>query len=215
MAEVPLPVVGGYTGLGDGALFTIGGYEAAACPAKAGAQACRAEVEGSSFGAIAVKVVSGPSGQATIEHYLQTYPLYAALPVTPTSLINFGEAINFPLIFGVIVAIFGAGTLIHLLVVSVTRRRRETGLLKVLGFTNSPGDRGGELAGHHADSARARDRRAARRDLGPGDVDPVRSTARGRTCGHRPGVADRWSGARRRIDREPARHWPRGGGNTD
>jgi ABC-type antimicrobial peptide transport system permease subunit len=31
-------------------------------------------------------------------------------------------------------ALFGAATLLHLLVVSVSRRRRETGLLKALGF---------------------------------------------------------------------------------
>ena len=61
----------------------------------------------------------------------------AVLPITPTSLINFGEAVDFPLIFGAIVAVFGAATLFHLLVVSVSRRRRETGLLKVLGFVNS------------------------------------------------------------------------------
>ena len=33
-------------------------------------------------------------------------------------------------------AVFGAATLLHLLVVSVSRRRREVGLLKVLGFVN-------------------------------------------------------------------------------
>jgi len=33
-------------------------------------------------------------------------------------------------------AVFGAATLAHLLVVSVSRRRREIGLLKVLGFVN-------------------------------------------------------------------------------
>ena len=33
-------------------------------------------------------------------------------------------------------ALFGAATLTHLLVVSVSRRRREIGLLKVLGFVN-------------------------------------------------------------------------------
>jgi ABC-type antimicrobial peptide transport system permease subunit len=81
-------------------------------------------------------VVPGPRGEATVAHYLDTYPLYASPPITPTSLINFGEAVNFPLIFGAIVAIFGAATIAHLLVVSVSRRRRETGLLKVLGFTN-------------------------------------------------------------------------------
>ena len=59
-----------------------------------------------------------------------------ALATTPSSLINFGEAVNFPLIFGAMLAVFGAATLLHLLVVSVTRRRREVGLLKVLGFVN-------------------------------------------------------------------------------
>jgi ABC-type antimicrobial peptide transport system permease subunit len=67
---------------------------------------------------------------------LAEYPSVASVPVTPTSLVNFGEAVNFPLIFGVMLAVFGAATLTHLLVVSVTRRRRQVGLLKVLGFVN-------------------------------------------------------------------------------
>jgi ABC-type antimicrobial peptide transport system permease subunit len=50
--------------------------------------------------------------------------------------VNFGEAVNFPLIFGAMLAVFGAATLVHLLVVSVSRRRREIGLLKALGFVN-------------------------------------------------------------------------------
>ena len=49
---------------------------------------------------------------------------------------NFGEAVNFPLILGLVLALFGAATLLHLLVVSVVRRRREMGLLKALGFVN-------------------------------------------------------------------------------
>jgi ABC-type lipoprotein release transport system permease subunit len=35
------------------------------------------------------------------------------------------------------VALFGVATLVHLLVVSVARRRREIGLLRALGFVNS------------------------------------------------------------------------------
>jgi FtsX-like permease family len=137
VSEVPLPVVGGYVGLGNGALFTISGYQAAACPrGSRGRSACRTAVVGANFGALVTKMVPGPRGEATITHYLETYPFYASPPLTPTSLINFGEAINFPLIFGAIVAIFGAATIAHLLVVSVSRRRKETGLLKVLGFTN-------------------------------------------------------------------------------
>ena len=80
--------------------------------------------------------VPGAQGKAAISHYLHTYATLAVLPLTPVSLINFGEAVNFPLIFGVMLALFGAATLLHLLVVSVTRRRREVGLLKVLGFVN-------------------------------------------------------------------------------
>jgi ABC-type antimicrobial peptide transport system permease subunit len=83
-----------------------------------------------------VSVVSGPRGQAAINHYLDAYPAITALEVQPTSLINFGEAVNFPLIFGAMLAVFGAATLAHLLIVSVSRRRRDVGLLKVVGFVN-------------------------------------------------------------------------------
>jgi ABC-type antimicrobial peptide transport system permease subunit len=55
-------------------------------------------------------------------------------PGPPTNLVNFGEAVNFPLIFGAVLILFGAATLTHFLVVSVVRRRREVGLLKALGF---------------------------------------------------------------------------------
>jgi ABC-type antimicrobial peptide transport system permease subunit len=51
-------------------------------------------------------------------------------------LINFGQAVNFPLIVSGIVAGFGAATLLHLLTVSVSRRRRELASLKVIGFVN-------------------------------------------------------------------------------
>jgi ABC-type lipoprotein release transport system permease subunit len=78
----------------------------------------------------------GARGRAAINHYLRTYATLSVLPTTPVSLVNFGEAVNFPLIFGVMLALFGAATLLHLLVVSVARRRREVGLLKVLGFVN-------------------------------------------------------------------------------
>jgi ABC-type antimicrobial peptide transport system permease subunit len=83
---------------------------------------------------VAVKMVPGAAGRADISHYVRTYPNVAHLPTTPTSLINFGEAVNFPLILGLVLALFGAATLLHLLVVSVARRRHEIGLLKALGF---------------------------------------------------------------------------------
>jgi ABC-type antimicrobial peptide transport system permease subunit len=57
-----------------------------------------------------------------------------ALSERPAELVNFGQSVNFPLLLGGMLALFGAATMLHLLVVSVARRRTEAGLLKVLGF---------------------------------------------------------------------------------
>jgi hypothetical protein len=134
---VSLPVIGGELGLGSGAVLTISGYGAVACPTAATRVACEGEVEEQGAGGgLLVSVVSGPRGQAAVDHYLTTYPAITALAITPTSLINFGEAVNFPLIFGAMLAVFGAATLAHLLIVSVSRRRQEVGLLRVVGFVN-------------------------------------------------------------------------------
>jgi ABC-type antimicrobial peptide transport system permease subunit len=82
-----------------------------------------------------VRGVPGARGRAAGVHVASTYPVVLG-PSTPTGLVNFGEAVNFPIIFGVMLAVFGAATLIHLLVVSVGRRRHEMGLLKAVGFVN-------------------------------------------------------------------------------
>ncbi len=137
VSQVSFPVLGGVVGLGTGALFTLSGYESAACPPGHGQTTCRQALFGTLDGGILASVEPGPGGRAAVTHYLDADRSITALPITPSSLINFGEAVNFPLIFGGILAVFGAATLAHLMVVSVSRRRREIGLLKVLGFVNS------------------------------------------------------------------------------
>jgi predicted lysophospholipase L1 biosynthesis ABC-type transport system permease subunit len=137
VSTIPLPVVDGFAGLGNGAVVSLAGYEAAVCPTGPDQAACRRAVEGSSLGSILTRMEPGAKGQAAATDLLNANRAVGLRPITPTSLINFGEAVDFPLIFGAIVAVFGAATLLHLLVVSVSRRRRETGLLKVLGFVNS------------------------------------------------------------------------------
>jgi ABC-type antimicrobial peptide transport system permease subunit len=77
---------------------------------------------------------SGSVGQALEAHYLKAFPDNVIAPVTPQNLVNFGQAVDFPLILGLILLLFGAATLVHMLVVSVARRRRELALLKALGF---------------------------------------------------------------------------------
>jgi len=138
VSQVSFPVIGGTVHLGTGALFTIAGLEDAVCPSGQAREACGQAMADSSGigGGILASVVPGPRGTSDVNHYLDTYQSIVALPIVPTSLINFGEAVNFPLIFGAILATFGAATLVHLLLVSVSRRRRDIALLKVLGFVN-------------------------------------------------------------------------------
>ena len=136
VSQISFPVLSGLS-LGTGSAFTIAGYENAACPPGPRQSACLRALSSERVpGGLLVSFVSGPPGQAAISHYLDTYQAVAALVIAPTALVNFGEAVNFPLIFGAMLAVFGAATLVHLLVVSVSRRRREFGLLKALGFVN-------------------------------------------------------------------------------
>ncbi len=136
VGQMSLPVLGNAVSLGNGALFTLKGYEDAACGPGPMREACRTDVGASTNGGMLVSFVPGTRGIEAVNRYLDQYHSSAALFVTPTSLINFGEAVNFPLLFGAILAIFGAATLLHLLMVSVHRRRREVGLLKIVGFVN-------------------------------------------------------------------------------
>ena len=57
-----------------------------------------------------------------------------ASPFKLASLVNFGQVVSLPLLLGLAVAIFGVATLLHFLLVSVARRRRQVGTLKALGF---------------------------------------------------------------------------------
>jgi hypothetical protein len=136
VSQVALPVLDGGISLGTGAVFSTQGYEAAACPAGPSQARCHTMFErGGGIGILAA-AIPGPRGQATVAHYLNAYPSIAEPAEPPTSLVNFGESVNFPFIVAGVVAAFGAATLIHLLIVSVSRRRRELALLRVLGFVN-------------------------------------------------------------------------------
>ena len=138
VSQVSFPQYGGFVSLGTGMLLTTAGLIHVACPPGPQLALCRQQFAGHNFstGGVRVSFVPGPRGKAAMDRYLAAYPSITSEPLAPTSLVNFGEAVNFPLIFGAMLAVFGAATLAHLLVVSVSRRRREVGLLKVLGFVN-------------------------------------------------------------------------------
>jgi FtsX-like permease family len=133
-AALPTGVGDGEVGLGTGALLTLGGYEQAACPHGPANKKCVGSILANT--AVLASATQSGSGHVAIEHIISSGQNYVGTPFTPTTLVNFGEAVDFPLILGLILAIFGAATLTHLLVVSVGRRRREMGLLKAVGFVS-------------------------------------------------------------------------------
>ena len=136
VAQTSFPQLGGFVSLGSGALMTTAGLVHAECPPGQQLARCGQKVGNVRSGGVRVSFAPGARGKAALQHYLAVNAPIASEPLAPTSLVNFGEAVNFPLIFGAMLAVFGAATLAHLLVVSVSRRRREMGLLKVLGFVN-------------------------------------------------------------------------------
>jgi len=132
------PSNAGLGGLGTGSAFTFAGYLNALCPPGPTQSRCQSTYNANQTFAVLASVTAGPKGRATVARYISKGS--AVRPTAPISLINFGEAVNFPLIVGLMLALLGAATLIHLLVVSVARRRREIALLKALGFV------GGQVA---------------------------------------------------------------------
>ena len=124
----------GTGGLGSGAVMTIGALIDAQCPAGPGRPACQQAARRGIVYAVLTRSAPGPAGDAALARHIRQYPGDAVRPEKPTELVNFGESVNFPLLFGAMLSLFGAATMVHLLLVSVSRRRTETGLLKMLGF---------------------------------------------------------------------------------
>ena len=129
----------GTPGLGTGAALTLGGLLGDHCDPGPAGTACqvRAATRAGTALVIVVRVAPGAGRAATLARLAGDYPGEVQFPATPANLTNFGQAVNFPLIFGVILVLFGVATLLHLLLVSVARRRPELGLLKALGFVRS------------------------------------------------------------------------------
>jgi hypothetical protein len=121
-------------GLGNGSVMTMSALTAVQCPPGDGRPACRDHARRGLMYSVLVRSAPGPAGAAALARYTSRYRSYIASPQEPVELVNFGQSVSFPLLFGVALSLFGAATMGHLLLVSVNRRRTEAGLLKVLGF---------------------------------------------------------------------------------
>ena len=120
-------------GLGTGAVVSMAALTGATCRGGADVRCVVSETV-SHGGSFLVRVAPGAPGRAALATLSTEYSSLVNLPRPPVDLVNFGEAVNFPLIFGLIVVLFGVSTLLHLLLSSVRRRRQEIGLLRALGL---------------------------------------------------------------------------------
>jgi hypothetical protein len=124
----------GSGGLGNGAVMTTSAFISVQCPAGPKQSACQASVKSGLGTEVLVRAAPGAAGSAALARVTGKYPTLTYRPAEPTVLVNFGESVNFPLLFAAALSLFGAATLLHLLLVSVASRRVEAGLLKALGF---------------------------------------------------------------------------------
>jgi hypothetical protein len=124
----------GTGGLGNGAVMTTSAFISAQCPAGPKQAACQSSARAGLGTVVLVRAAPGAAGHAALARHTGKYPTLTNLPAEPTVLVNFGESVNFPLLFAAALSVFGAATLLHLLLVGVARRHVEAGLLKALGF---------------------------------------------------------------------------------
>jgi predicted lysophospholipase L1 biosynthesis ABC-type transport system permease subunit len=123
----------GTGGLGTGAAFDFAGF-GAQCPPGAKPGTCAIDETYNGAGVILVRTASNVAGRTALNRLVAAHAGDVSLPVAPTNLVNFGQSVNFPVILGSVLTVFGVATLLHVLVVSVTRRRLEIGILRSLGF---------------------------------------------------------------------------------
>jgi putative ABC transport system permease protein len=124
----------GTGGLGTGGALTTAGYIGAQCPPSPGQARCRRAAEARPADAILVRAAPGPAGNTALAGPIRRHHDNASRPVVPVALVNFGGSASFPLLLGAVVVLCGLATLAHLLVVSLARRRTESGLLMALGM---------------------------------------------------------------------------------
>jgi ABC-type lipoprotein release transport system permease subunit len=130
---LPIPTDFGTGGIGTGAVLATAGYTALVCPPSPGQAQCQTAVRQSTE-LVLVRAAPGPAGSAALARHVARNQDNATAPTVPAALVNFGASAAFPLLLGGVVAMCGLAALAHLLVVSVARRRTETGLLRALGM---------------------------------------------------------------------------------
>jgi hypothetical protein len=204
----------GTGGLGNGAVMTTSAFVSAQCPAGPKQSTCQDSVQNSLGTVVLVRAAPGAAGNAALARHTAKYPTLTYLPSEPTVLVNFGESVNFPLLFAVALSVFGAATLLHLLLVSVASRRVEARVAQGARVRPPPGRRGCLLAGDCRGAGRNRGRGTGRHRDGQGALAGIRHQLRCRAGRRGRTGADRGPGRGGARRRQPARRGARGAGRA-
>ncbi len=124
----------GAGGLGTGATFSIRGLLTAQCGPGPSQVACEHRAGADLNNNYLVRASRNDAGRKALAFLAKKYVSSVQFPMTPANLVNFGEAVNFPLILSLIIVVFALATLVHVLFVSTVRRSREIGILSSIGF---------------------------------------------------------------------------------
>jgi ABC-type lipoprotein release transport system permease subunit len=124
----------GAGGLGTGAIFSTKGFLAAQCGPGPSRRSCDASASSGANGVLLVKAAPTLAGRHALAGLAARYPRLVEFPIPPDNLVNFGQAVNFPLILSLVIILFGVAALLHVLFVSVSRRRGDAAVLKAIGF---------------------------------------------------------------------------------
>ena len=83
-----------------------------------------------------IRFTPGVDKDKAVRHYRQllnrNYDILT--PSRPGDLVNFGQVQNLPVLLAGLIAVLAVATLVHTLVTSIRRRRRDLAILKMLGF---------------------------------------------------------------------------------
>lgn len=81
----------------------------------------------------------GAGGPATLDAFsaraARLGPFAIQGPATPTDVVNFGRVQDLPLLLGMALSLLALVTIVHLLLTSVRRRRRDFAVLRSIGLT--------------------------------------------------------------------------------
>ncbi len=141
LLAVPPTLSGG--AVGDGSIMLLSSMFDTLCGSGGTSSACRAGLHRAlyspqvPFWGAAVAFRDTKAAHALLLATERRLSGYLTVITRPSALVNFGGGINFPVLLGLVMALFGAATLMHLMVVSVSRRRREHAVLRVIGFVRA------------------------------------------------------------------------------